>query len=68
MLHVLNTGVCERSVGQIRTLIVLRPAKDPAVCVRYECSCSDPRILRGRDTSFAGAMNCIKFVVSWTCR
>jgi len=43
MLHVLNLDVCERSVGQIRTLIALPPAKDPAVCIRYERGCSDPR-------------------------
>jgi hypothetical protein len=42
MLHVLNLDVCERSLGQIRTLIALPPAKDPAVCVRREGNCRDP--------------------------
>jgi len=45
MLHILNPDVCERSLGQIRTLIALPPAKDPAVCVRREGNCSDPRFI-----------------------
>jgi hypothetical protein len=45
MPHVLNLDVCGRSMGQIRTLIALPPAKEPALCVRCEGGCSDPRVV-----------------------
>lgn len=81
MLHVLNLGRLWKVNGSDSDTDCFTPGKRsdcllyPRQKIRLSVSVVKEAaaapcsfwMLRRRDTSFAGAMKCIKFVVSWTC-